>query len=152
MKRGIRHIFKMAAALVTGLASSACTMETSETWEITVPYTLEVSGYVVDTYNKEKPEPVAGAAVNLLSYPSGNLDSPHGKASAITAKDGSFKISWTESEGGVHVLSVEGGVIGGTSYKTYEMTINLYSGSIVHDSSRNTYKLEDLVIVLEREL
>ena len=50
----------MAAALVTGLASSACTMETSEDWNISVPYTLEVSGFVVDTYNKEKPDPVAG--------------------------------------------------------------------------------------------
>ena len=142
----------MAAALVTGLASSACTMETSVKWDITVPYTLEVQGFVVDTYNKEKPEPVAGATVNLLTFPSGNADSPRGKASAITSKDGSFRISWTESEGGVHVLSVEGGVIGGNGYKTYEMTINLYSGSIVHDSSKNTYKLEDLVIALEREL
>lgn len=151
MGRGIRHIFKMAAALVTGLASSACTMETSEDWNISVPYTLEVSGFVVDTYNKEKPDPVAGVSVNLLSFSYDDPDSPHGKASAMTSRDGAFKLSWTESEGAVHILSVEGGVIEGNAYKPYEMTINLFSGSIVYDSSRNIYKLEDLVVVLERD-
>ena len=70
----------------------------------------------------------------------------------MTSRDGAFKLSWTESEGAVHILSVEGGVIEGNAYKPHEMTINLFSGSIVYDSSRNIYKLEDLVVVLERDL
>ena len=148
--KGVLKYLTFTAALAAGLLLSGCTVEDSGGKMVAVPFTLEVSGVVVDVAGHK---PVGGAELVLTSYMPEDTDrtTPIGEAKGMSNADGTFKVTWKEHiKGTVHILHFAGGVVGGYNYRPYNMELNIYSGSPGYNSDSSTYTISDLVVNLER--
>ena len=136
----------VVTALLTVTGCAVADMEQDTMAE--APYTLNLSGHV---YNSRTMQPVQGMTVSLESYPGNDsgFTTVIGRTSSSSGEDGSFSLSYRETEQNtVYLVKAVGSPEDDVRYAPYSAKLILYESSPSYDYSKNLFSIENFDIAL----